>query len=244
MGSVAAGLRTPAGPLPESDPSPGSTAPPTVRSSQSDSRQPSSPHAAPLKRCPPTPPPSCPNLVREPRGRPAPSKPGAGRQTAPAPTPLKRRRGGSARQVRARHRAGCAHAPSPPGCQHSGPQRQSRPVGRVSMSDRPPKIGFLPSPHDSLAPESRQPPEFRSPSPLPRNEIRGRAASRLRNRIALSGRLAGRKRTAAFPGRPFPLPSCRPPPPSPPLPQQLPPWCERFRLATESLPGCRACPVR
>lgn len=105
-----------------------------------------------------------------------------------------------------------------------------------------PEIGFLPPPHDSLAPESRQAPEFRSPSPPPRNEIRGRVASRLRNRIALSARLTGRQPRAAFPGRPSPLPSCLLPPLL--LPQQLPPWCERFRLATENLPGCRACPVR
>lgn len=100
-------------------------------------------------------------------------------------------------------------------------------------------IVSLPPPHDSLAPESRQPPEFRSPSPLPRNEIRGRAALGLSTRIALSGRLTRLRGRGAFPGQPFPLLSCLPPP----LPRPLPSWCERFRLATVSLPGCRACPV-
>ena len=100
------------------------------------------------------------------------------------------------------------------------------------MSDRPSEIGFLPTPHDSLAPESRQPPEFRSPSPPPRDESRGRALSELCTLIPLSGRFAGSKRKAAFSG-----PSLSPPCPMPPSPLPLPPRCERFRLCHREPPG-------
>lgn len=95
-----------------------------------------------------------------------------------------------------------------------------------------------------LALESRRrPPELRSPRPPWCDEIRGRAASGLRAQIELSGRLAGRKWGIGSLAGPFPRASC-PPPPPPPLLRPLPRWCERFRLATASLPGCRACPVR
>lgn len=189
--------------------------------------------------CPLTPPPSSrpqlgPGDQRRARSLRAP------RQAAgppPTPSPRERRRRGSARQVRARHRAGCAHAPSPRGCPHAAPGVRPGPRGGCPIG--PSDIGSLTPPHDSLATESRQPPEFLSPSPPPQNEIQGRAASGLRTRIALSGRLAGRKGRAAFPGQPFLLPSC-----PQPLPRPLPCWYERFRLATASLPGCGACPVR
>lgn len=126
-----------------------------------------------------TPPPCHPNLVQEPRGRPGgPPPPSPATGPPPAPTPQEWWRGGSARQVRTRHRAGRAHAPSPRGGPHSAPWPQAKPVRTVSYW--PPEIGFLPQTHDSLAPESRQPPEFRPPSPPPRNEIRGSVASELR----------------------------------------------------------------
>lgn len=126
------------------------------------------------------------------------------------------------------------------------------------MSDRPPATGSLPPPHDSLAPESRQPPEFRSPSPPLQDEIRGRAELGLRTRNALSGRLVGRKGRAAFPGRPFPLPSWPPPTPPPPplpgrclaganasdLPQQASRAAEHAQSAARAGPATRATRIR
>lgn len=112
----------------------------------------------------------------------------------------------------------------------------------LPASDRPPGIDALhphPRPHGSLAPESRPPPEFRSQSPPPRTEIRGRAASGFRSGIALSGRLVVRvDGCLSWPA--LPAPSCPRPPPLPgrsSLVRTLP-TCHR------EPPGCRACPVR
>lgn len=221
-------------------------APPTVRSSQSDSRQPSSPHAAPLRRCPPTPPPSRPNLVQEPRGRPAPSEPRAGRQTAPAPTLLRRRRGGSAARY-ARDTARAALTPPRlPAASTRAPGVSRGRWGGCLCPIGPRRSAFSPRPttHLHRSRGSRRNSAHRAPCRGTKSGAGQRQGFvTFFGEIALSGRLAGRKRRAAFPGRPFPLPSC-PPPPPPPLPQQLPPRCECFRLATESLPGRRACPVR
>ncbi|XP_068817880.1 proline-rich proteoglycan 2-like [Capricornis sumatraensis] len=163
--------------------------PATVRSPQTDTRQPSRPHAGPLKKVPADAPAFLPAPTRS--GSPAGGPPPRGPENScgTAPPPPERRRGGSASQVLARHGAGCAHAPSPRGCRHTFPGVKPGPGGGCPICS--PAIGSLPPP-DSLAPESRQPPEFRSPSPQPRNEIRGRAALGLRTRIALSVRLVGR----------------------------------------------------
>lgn len=61
-----------------------------------------------------------------PAGSPPARSPEPGRGTAPHPAPTpplaRWRSGGTARQVRARQGAGCAHAPSPRGCPHTFPR--------------------------------------------------------------------------------------------------------------------------
>ncbi|XP_042545374.1 basic proline-rich protein-like [Dipodomys spectabilis] len=132
---------------------------------------------------------------------------------SPAPTPRERPGRGSARQVRARPRPGCAHAPSPQGrppLRGSGLARDTRGAPALPATPRP----TLPPPHDSLAPESRQPPEFRSLSPhaAKRNPGQGSVGAphtsppRPRSRARAGWpRRQGRARCRDWP---FPFPSC------------------------------------
>ncbi|XP_014440153.1 uncharacterized protein LOC106734028 [Tupaia chinensis] len=109
---------------------------------------------------------------------------------------------------------------------------------RVRWATRDLEASSLPPPHDSLAPESRQPPEFRSPSPLPWNEIRGRAASGLRTPIpSLAGLRAQGENSLPWPAVPAPLSPAAAALAAASLVRTLP-TCHR------EPPRCRACPVR
>lgn len=119
------GSPDPSGPRPEAAPLLASPAAPGVRSPQSDSRQPSSPHAAPPKRCPRTPPPSSPSRLGPgvpPAARPL-TAPVSAAGPPPAPTPASGRAGGApARYARGKARAALT-PPRPQGCPpaHSSP---------------------------------------------------------------------------------------------------------------------------
>lgn len=144
LGSVAVGLGTPTRPLPESDSSPGCTVPPQyVRPNLTLGSLPARTQylwkgTHRRRRLP------APTWPGSSAGSPPPASPEPGRWTAPCAYPSGAAGGGSARQVRARHRAGCVHAPSPRGCLHSALGRQSRPVRPVSC--------VLSVPRDRLSP--------------------------------------------------------------------------------------------
>jgi hypothetical protein len=133
-----------------------------------------------------------------PTWRPAPAKPGTrwpDRLPTPTPTPppcthpTERRCRGSARQVRARLRPGCAHAPSPrAACPPASRSARSGPDPRHPRAICPlPPTGQLSTPAPRLTCTGvAAAPEFRSPNPPPRNAIRGWAASGLCTPVARS----------------------------------------------------------
>ncbi|XP_017724342.1 PREDICTED: collagen alpha-1(I) chain-like [Rhinopithecus bieti] len=182
----------------------------------------------------------------EPRRRPAPSEPGSRPPDLPAvPTPGSSSSGGVPARY-ARHRAGCAHAPSPQGSLPAAPRHKAGPARQVS--DRPPRSrGRLSVPSPTTHLHWSRGSSRNSARGAPRRGMKSGAGQRRGSAPqsrSPTGSLGARGEQSALAGPSHSRPVRRPPPAAAvPLVRTLP-TCHREPPGLPSMPSPRPKPSR